>query len=285
MVSIALIVTLCPWALSQNYEAGTDCLECHDEVYQKGLSSFYIHSPFEKKQCGRCHLKPDTVSKISDSISKEIAQPVVFIHPEYRAEHTILLKGLVARAVYDINVSFEDMSGNNVEERFTSVVPENIRNVRRDDKKAPNISEVKVDPVVKGIFLQTTITWQTDEPSSSWVEYGSSDQYGKRTAEDNALVKDHGVNIYELEVEKHYHFRVGSQDMFGNESVSGNRVFNTGKISPLSETKERGADTRDDRTLAVNRAEVFLLNSELGLYLETTKPASVTVEYVKVEER
>ncbi|MHC4474132.1 MAG: cytochrome c3 family protein [Planctomycetota bacterium] len=284
ILSLALIVALSCLAFSENDETESDCVSCHEDVYNDGLSNFYMHAPFEKKQCGMCHLKQDTVSRVSDSISKEIVHPVVLSQTEYLTEHTILLKGLIPRAVYDINVIFQDMSGDKVRQGFEGVVPENIQNVKTDDKRPPSISEVEVGPVVKRIFLEATITWQTDEPSSSWVEYGFSDQYGQRTPEDSTLVKYHEVNVYELEGGKDCHFRVRSQDIFGNESVSEDMVFNTGKILSPSDIEEKGAGTEDYGTLAVSRAEAFLIEPDLGLYLETTKPACVTVEYVKVEE-
>jgi len=76
-----------------------------------------------------------------------------------------------------------------------------------------------------------------------------------------------------------------SRDIFGNEAVSEDLAFNTAKTQPLpSDIEKKGIDKADNRGLAVNRAETFLLNSDLGLYLETTEPSSVTVEYLKVEE-
>ena len=167
MLSLALIVALCCLAFSENDEPESDCVSCHEDVYNDGLSNFYMHAPFEKKQCGMCHLKQDTISRVSDSVSKEIIQPVALSQTEYLTEHTILLKGLIPRAVYDINVTFQDMSGDQVRRWFAGVVPENVQNVKTDDKRPPSISEVEVGPVVKGIFLETTITWRTDEPSSS----------------------------------------------------------------------------------------------------------------------
>ncbi len=286
ILGLSLIVTLCCLAISENDVPETDCISCHEDVYNQGLSNFYMHSPFEKKECGKCHVKEYTVtvSTVSGSVSKEIVEPVVLSYPEYLAEHTILIRGLIPRAVYDINVTFQDMSRDKVSEWFAGIVPEKIQNVKTDDKVPPNISGVEVGPVVKGIFLETTITWETDEPSTSYVEYGFSDQYGQRTPEYGSLVKNHRVNIHELQEAKDYHFRVTSRDIFGNESVSEDVAFNTQKTSSSSDIEENAASSTDDGVLAIIRAEPFIIDSDLGLYLETTKPASVTVEYVKVED-
>lgn len=287
LLGLALVAVLCSLALSENDEVESACVSCHQDVYEEGLSNFCQHPPFADKQCEKCHLEGSIVSVDSSALSREILGPVVLSYPEYLAEHTILLRGLVYRATYDITIALQDMSGNKVRKEFKGVVPENVQDIRKDDKKPPKISGVEVGPVVKGVFLETTITWETDEPSTSCVEYGFSDRYGLRTPEDNALVRQHSVNIYELEGGRGYHFRVVSRDIFGNEAVSEDLAFNTAKAQPLpSDIEKKGADQADNRGLglAVNRVETFLLNSDLGLYLETTEPSSVTVEYLKVEE-
>ncbi len=284
VLSLGLGAALCSLAFSQECEPVRDCLLCHDRVYENGVSNSYLHPPFERKQCGKCHLKQELVTKRSDSFRREIAEPVVLRYPECLAEHTIVIKGLVPLATYDMSVVFKDLSGNRVRKEFTGLVPAGVRNVKLDDRRQPNISEVKAGPIVKGIFLETSITWETDEPTTSCVEYGASDRYGLQTPEDHCLVRHHHINIYDLEKGKDYHFRVRSQDIFGNEAVSEDLVFDTGRISPAPDIEDKGAGQGDNRGLQVKKAQTFVLNSDLGLYLETTKPASVTVEYLKVEE-
>ncbi|OEU81558.1 MAG: hypothetical protein BA865_07155 [Desulfobacterales bacterium S5133MH4] len=280
----AMGAVFCSAALSQNQQCGSDCLSCHEQVYQKGRSNFYMHPPFDKGDCGKCHLRQSPGESRSDSFSKEIAEPVVFSHPEYLAERTILIRGLNHRAAYDINVIFQDLSRNKVRKQFRGVVPATAAVMKSDDKRPPNISQVKIGPIVKGIFLETIIVWRTDKPSTSCVEYGLSDRYGKRTPEDNVWVRHHRVNIYELKKGKDYHFRVRSRDIPGNEAVSEDFVFNTGKTSPARGIEKEWTGKTKDRGLAVRKAQTFLLKSGLGLYLETTRPASVTVEYLKVAE-
>jgi predicted CXXCH cytochrome family protein len=226
-------------------------------------------------------LKQASVSRISDSLIKDVPQRTVLSHEQYLAEHTVLLKGLVAQATYDMSVIVEDLSGNKVREDFSGVVPAHVRNVKSNDMRPPAISKVRVGPIVKGIFLETTITWETDEPATSCVEYGLSDKYGQHTPEENALVRQHRVKIYELEREKDYQFRVGSSDMFGNENFSRGMAFDTGTISDI---KENGAGERDNTGLAVKRTETFRVNSDLGLYVEASKHVRLTVEYLKVED-
>lgn len=83
------------------------------------------------------------------------------------------------------------------------------------------ISGIKVGPIKRATFIETTITWDTDKPSTSCVKYGISRQYRQNIPEDSALVKHHQVSLYELKTKKEYHFCAISRDMFGNETVSG----------------------------------------------------------------
>jgi hypothetical protein len=166
------------------------------------------------------------------------------------------------------------------------VIPERVRNRARNDKRPPVISGIRVVRIKKAPFLSTTIMWDTDEPSTSFIEYGLSDQYGIYSPEDITMVKHHRANIYKLIHGKDYHFRVISRDMFGNQAVSEDCLFNTAKIT-VSDVTEKG----EPPELTVNNVEIFMRrkrakSSEISLYLETSRIANVTVvECKKVKDR
>ena len=272
-------------AWSKTRKIKNECLSCHLEVYRNGGSNSYKHAPFEKGECGTCHLKQEGAMKGKRASKKRAMEPIILTNPGYLTEHNILLKRLTSGASYDINLMFKDTSGNKVETKLRGVIPARVRNGARNDKKPPVISRIEVGPIEKAPFVSTTIMWDTDEPSSSCLEYGLSDQYSERSPEDIAMVRHHRVNICELEAGKDYHFRVISQDMFGNQAVSEDCLFNTAKIA--------GSDVegkRESPELAVKNVEIFLRRKrakslELGLYLETTRAANVTVDCVKVKDR
>ena len=263
-----------------------DCLSCHEKVYRKGISGSYQHPPFERKECGGCHLKPgggDVPVEGRGAFVADITERILLSAPDYLEEHTILLRGLIPQATYDISVIMKDMSGNASTKKFSGVIPAKVQDVKRDDGKPPVISGIKVGPMKKGIFLETTITWNTDEPSTSCVEYGLSDQYGQASPEGNALVKRHRASLYELERGKGYHFRIISRDMFGNQALSEDFVFNTAEMPWASDVDETGDTKQASVELAAKKACVFLFGSGLGLYLEATRPTRVIIEYVKVK--
>lgn len=71
------------------------------------------------------------------------------------------------------------------------------------------------------------LKWNTNVATSSWVEYGLTDQYGQNTALDNRMVSSHQVVLTDLTPGKSYHYRVHGQDIYGNPVVSADQTFST----------------------------------------------------------
>jgi hypothetical protein len=59
----------------------------------------------------------------------------------------------------------------------------------------------EIPPVISGVsassIIETgaSIAWNTDEPATSQVEYGTTPSYGSTTTLDNELVTSHSVNL------------------------------------------------------------------------------------------
>ena len=71
-----------------------------------------------------------------------------------------------------------------------------------------------------------TITWRTDVPADSQVQYGPTTAYGSSTALDRTLVRNHSVTITGLARKTPYFFQVLSRDAIGSLS-SGSGSFTT----------------------------------------------------------
>ena len=71
-----------------------------------------------------------------------------------------------------------------------------------------------------------TITWTTDDPSSSQVEYGATTAYGMTTTVDSTAKTSHSVEITGLSKETTYHYRVKSASATADD-VSGDKTFTT----------------------------------------------------------
>ena len=86
------------------------------------------------------------------------------------------------------------------------------------DTTPPTITAVNAAPGANG--TSATITWTTNEPSSSRVDYGTSAASLNLTTNDAALVTSHSVTLNTLTPGTAYFFRVRSTDAATNEATS-----------------------------------------------------------------
>jgi Domain of unknown function (DUF4082)/Bacterial Ig-like domain/Bacterial Ig domain/Purple acid Phosphatase, N-terminal domain len=85
------------------------------------------------------------------------------------------------------------------------------------DTTAPAISSVNAVAAADGT---ATVTWTTNEPSDSRVDYGTSAALGLQSAPDATPVTAHSVRLTGLTPGATYHYRVRSADGAGNASTS-----------------------------------------------------------------
>lgn len=71
-----------------------------------------------------------------------------------------------------------------------------------------------------------TITWTTNEPATSRVDYGLDATYGSTVA-DSTLVTAHSLTLIGLSASTTYHYQVASADGAGNSASSGDLTFTT----------------------------------------------------------
>ncbi len=87
-------------------------------------------------------------------------------------------------------------------------------------------------PVISGIIeggvttSSATISWTTDQMSSSRVDYGTTTSYGG-TVSDASLVTSHSLSLAGLASGTTYHFRVISTNQYGISSASADNTFRT----------------------------------------------------------
>jgi predicted CXXCH cytochrome family protein len=107
-------------------------------------------------------------------------------------------------------------------------------------------------PVIAGVdSLEITgssarVTWITDEPATSQVEYGTDVSYGQLTPLDQVLVIDHSVGLGGLDENTLYHYRVLSDDAAGNSAVSSDHTFTTPDATPPVISGVAGIDITSD---------------------------------------
>jgi hypothetical protein len=151
-----------------------------------------------------------------------------------KGEHKMLIKGLFPDTVYILSVRGKDIIGN-------EAVSQTIRVTTASDTRPPQISAMSVEgtnvPQAEGAAQNTAsqliVTWTTDEPSTSQVEYGegSGTVYSQLTQEDKNLSYNHVVIISGLTPSKVYHLRAISRDAAGNDAKSVDTVTITPKAT------------------------------------------------------
>jgi serine protease len=84
------------------------------------------------------------------------------------------------------------------------------------DTTPPTISNVAATGVTG---TSATITWTTDEPSDSTVNYGTTTSLGNAKS-DSALVTSHSVTLTNLAKDTQYYYKVESKDASGNTATA-----------------------------------------------------------------
>lgn len=75
-----------------------------------------------------------------------------------------------------------------------------------------------------------TISWSTNEPATSQVEYGTTEDLGLSSDLDTTLVTNHSVSLTDLANSTTYHYKVKSRDAAGN--LAAGEVYNFTTLSP-----------------------------------------------------
>jgi hypothetical protein len=129
--------------------------------------------------------------------------------------HSVTLTGLTATTLYHYRVKSRDGSGNlgvSADQTFTTTA-----------SGSPTISGITASPNSTTSF----ITWGTDKPADSQVEYGLSTSYGQSSTLDSTQVTSHSLTLTGLTATTLYHYRVKSRDASGNLGVSADQTFTT----------------------------------------------------------
>lgn len=89
-----------------------------------------------------------------------------------------------------------------------------------------------ISPTVSGLSATTTtssatVSWTTDEPATTHLEWGSTASYGNTTTLDATLRTSHSVTLSGLAANVEFHARALSTDQAGNSTTSADLPFTT----------------------------------------------------------
>jgi len=242
-------------------EAG--CAGCHEKIYSAKLRYKKQHLE-TSEQCQICHIK-------DLAVVREI--PI----NDFTRGNLIFLD--VSDIVnYKVRVKVKDREGKEAESQEISFIPSSIYEKMLDDKKPPVISNIKVEEVKAGVFYSATITWETDEPSTSQLEYGPSKKYGFVSPPIDRYTNEHRVIIERLEPGEKYHIRAISKDVFDNIVRSDDFTF---------KVKKPFLEKQDEPNLkpSVDNIKVVKIGEKTALFWKANKKTTSQVELAEVVSR
>lgn len=139
-------------------------------------------------------------------------------------EHQIDITGLTAAALYNYRIRHTDFSGN-------QTVTSNLTFTTAGSP--PDTTPPTFLSIVAGTPTQTSlnVTWMTNEPASSQIEYGFTTGYGSTTTLDSVLKTSHNQTITGLTAGTLYNYRLKGTDAAGNTGNSSNRTVTTAPAS------------------------------------------------------
>ncbi len=136
--------------------------------------------------------------------------------------HAQYVSGLVDDRTYTYYVRCQDTAANANDDDY--VISFYIFSADTTPPVISNVQAVNVTP------YSARITWDTDEPCTSQIEHGLTAAYGTLSPISATRVTSHSLMLVGLDPATTYHFRVRSQDVAYNETVSGDYTFTTAAL-------------------------------------------------------
>ena len=174
--------------------------------------------------------------------------------------HSTGLSSLVSGTTYHFRVHSSDASGNAATSGDFVFTTSSAA-----DTTPPIVSAVSATNVTTS---SATITWTTNEPADSQVDYGTTTSYGQSTPLATARVTSHAMNLSSLPEGTTLHYRVRSRDAAGNAVTSSDFVFTTASA---------GGDTTPPSISGVNVSNIT--GSSATINWTTNEPADSQVEF------
>ena len=125
-------------------------------------------------------------------------------------------------------------------------------------------------PVISNIVVSNItgnsarITWETDQPADSFVEYGDTTAYGL-AAGDTPLSTTHSVDLVGLNSGQTYHFMVTSTNNQGVQAVSSDNIFDTQQMFTVTITEPLDGATLPRPGILVKGTFVSFNGKETGV--------------------
>jgi hypothetical protein len=174
---------------------------------------------------------------------------------------------------HTLSARASDAVGNTATAASITVTVSNV------DSTPPVISAVNAGSITN---TGATITWTTDEPATTQVEYGTTTSYGSTTALNSTLVTGHSQALTGLTAGTTYNYRVISKDSAGNQAVSGNFTFATTSAPVLLVGTQSVQSNQDSNPEGMAEAFQYTASAsgtvnQLSLYIDASSAATQAI--------
>src|SRR5208283_4132224 len=145
------------------------------------------------------------------------------------------------------------------------VVVTNAAGAKTSNAATLTVTSSSTPPVLSNVVVSNitsssvTITWTTDQASTTQVAYGTTASYGTTTTLSSTLVTSHTTNLTGLTASTLYHFQAQSQNAGGITGVSPDATFTTLSSSappPAGDTvtiHETSGTAQTNRAVSISR--------------------------------
>lgn len=223
---LLILFALAPFLISASGENPgfmLNCLECHEDTWDADRAKQSVHEPFRNKDCLFCHAEN---SSLLETIGPLLRGPTPLLgSPTPSTSHWFEFTPPTIPSTLQLEASF----GNSLKLireidlpplADLGEIPDNYK------KKPPEISAIKVDEVTKGVMIAASISWKTDRPTSSIINYGIKG-LDRKTPSNLNFQTEHQEIMSGLKNDQEYQFRITVEDTFGNRSTSDIFKFST----------------------------------------------------------
>lgn len=217
------------------------CDDCHFERLEQDRGQYYQHQAFAGNECSACHMTitvPE-FTEVSPPPQQSQQQRISWLADSPLSDNSHYFwfadEGLRETLV----VSLRNRQGQ-VHLEEVPVPPLSQLESVHDNGKIPQLSNVRVVEVRRGVFLNVTIAWQTDVLTAAEVRYGPL-ELNQHVDSGGRLGYEHQLILNQLEPDSSYHYQVAARDVFGRTAQSEVLGFSTSRASIVKTTSDTAA--------------------------------------------
>ncbi len=267
---ISLVLFICI-LLPAGSISGTDlkadgCAGCHEKVYTEALASPYPHS-VAKERCELCHIVRER--------ARPEARRTLVTFPFFQKEGILHLDNIRSDRRYLLEAVLTDEGGTDSRPYRINLAPREVEEYSDGGFSLKRISDVTLEEIKRGVFAEAAVSWFTDAPATSEIEYRDEEGYIRRLATGEQFTRKHVIVLNGLKNNNKYYYRVVSRDIYGNLLKSGERSFDT------SANFSRAATPGEDRGALpmINSIRPFRTRDSEGIYLmvSANKPSGLSL--------